>query len=129
MFRIYIWMDGQKFDADNFQSCLGASLKGSVEVRKRMNNGVVEQYGKYWSSEVQEIAFDRPEEEVTKLLRRYEFEIRRAKASNATRIVAEIVAEYDTVDDVRGFYFSTELIRLLAELGVSIDIDIVRRLS
>src|SRR5258705_1621760 len=81
MFSVYIWIDGEKFEADNFQQNLSVGLTGSVKTRKRMKDGVVEQAGKYWTSEVIEPISDDPETELFKLLMRYKNEILRAKTS------------------------------------------------
>lgn len=129
MVSVYFWMAGENFDADDFQSRLGENLKGTVESRKRMIDGRVERFGRYWKSEVSKAVSDEPEEELARLIVRYSSEIRNARASHATQIMAEIVVQYDSPEDVHGFHFTAETIRLFAELGVSVDIDVVRRLT
>jgi hypothetical protein len=121
MFTIYFWIDGQAFDADRFQSGLAAHLTGSVETRKRLRNGAVEQHSKYWKSEVRTSVSESPERELAALLSRYKAEILRANAGDGVRIVAEIVAQYDGIDDARGFPFESETVRLLAELGSNVS--------
>ncbi|PYQ03488.1 MAG: hypothetical protein DMF83_20985 [Acidobacteria bacterium] len=128
MFTVYFWIDGQGFDADRFQSGLAQHLMGTVEARKRMRNGAVEPYGRYWKSEVRASISEAPEKELAALLSRYKAEILRARAGDGVRIVAEIVAEYDSIEDARGFHLTSATVQLLAELGVALDIDIVRRL-
>mgnify|MGYP001277097515 CR=1 FL=1 len=129
MYSIYIWIDGDQFDADEFQRNLSPGLIGSVQSRKRFTSGVVEHFGKYWESEVKDSIFDHPEEELVNLFVRYKHELLRARAEKASRIVGEIVATYRNLDEARGFYLSHEMIQLLAQLSASIDIDIVRDLE
>jgi hypothetical protein len=129
MVTVYFWIDGEGFDPDDFQSGLAVDLRGTVESRKRMVDGRVERYGRNWKSEVRTPVSDEPEEELVRLLSRYGAELVRARAKNATRIMAEIVSEYGSLEDIGGFYFSAETIRLLAEFGVSVDIDVVRRIT
>ena len=50
------------------------------------------------------------------------------RSRNASRIVVEIVAEYDKVGNYTGFYFSADTIQLISEIGAGIDIDLVERM-
>ena len=126
MFQVYLWIDGESFDAASFGR--DAKLTGTVETRKRVANHAVERFGAYWRSEVRATSSDDPEGELAELISRYKGEIQRARASNATRIVGQIVAEYESVDDLRGFHFSVETMRFFADLGVAVDVDVVRGL-
>ena len=129
MFRIYIWMDGENFDAETFQNSLDDSLRGTVDTRKRVIKGRVERFAPYWMSEVCTPALHDIEGEFIRLLSRYRTAILRARASHATRIVVEIVAEFASVDDMRGFYLPPDVLRLLSEMGAAVDVDIVPKIS
>jgi hypothetical protein len=126
MFRIYIWIDGVDFDPDKFQNTLDEALKGTVALRKRIRDGIVENSGKYWKSEVLEVTSGHPEEKLNDLLIRFKSELLSIKNTQSARIVVELVAEYDDPSLVRGFFFSEQTIQLLAEVGAALDIDVVR---
>lgn len=129
-FRTYVWVDGESFDADSFNaSSEDASLQGLVLSRKKLTNGKVESGGRYWKSEVIDVFSEYPEEALSKLLSRLKDELLRIRDLPGIRIVAELVAEYEDTDSMRGFFFTKENIRLLAELGANLDIDVVRKLK
>jgi hypothetical protein len=129
MFRIYLWIDGSNFDPDLFQTTTGAELGGQVVTTKRMREGSVEAGPKYWkSSEIQVDTRD-PEDRLFKLLSRIKSDLDEVKKEVGVRLVAEIVEYVDDLDSLQGFFFSSELVQLLAEMGLGLDIDIVRRLS
>jgi hypothetical protein len=125
VFKIYFWLSGEVFDPDSFQTIHGHNLNGSVAIRKRIKNDIVEYHGKYWKSEVREGIQNKPEDELLNMLQQYRTVILQARSLSATQIVAEIVAEFSSLEDVRGFYFSSQTITLLEELGMSVDIDIL----
>jgi hypothetical protein len=127
MFKIYFWIDGESFDADSFQAGLEENIRGSLEVRRRMNNGTVETFGRYWKSVVWDVTVENPETELVKLISIYENEIQQTSAASSVRIVAEMVYEVASDDGLAGFYFSAEALSLFARLGINLDIDIVRR--
>ena len=108
MLTMYFWIDGERFDPDDFQSGLAADLRGTVESRKRIVDGRAERYGRYWKSEVLTPTASEPEEELARLLSRYRAELVRARAMNGTRVMAEIVSECGSPEDVGGFYFSAD---------------------
>lgn len=128
-FDIYIWIDGINFDPDRFQAGIAANLGGEVRSRKRVEGQRIAEAGKYWRSEVLSPAEDCVEEELLKLILKFKAEIQRAKSLGADRVFAEIVGYMKDVDHLRGFYISKELSRLLSELDMDLDIDIVRMLK
>lgn len=129
MIKIYFWIDGESFDADGFQAGLAENFRGTLEVRRRINNGVVETFGKYWRSVIKDVIVEDLETALNNLIRLYESEIQKMGAGSPARIVAEIVYEVASNDDLRGFYFSVETLSLFARLGISLDIDIVRQIA
>jgi hypothetical protein len=131
MFQIYLWIDGESFDSDSFIANLAEDSRGSIELRRRMNGGIVEISGKYWKSVVREIT-DGPETELTNLVRLYEPAIQKARLNHgcsSIRVMAEIVQEVTSIDSLRGFYFSVEDLSLFVQLGICLDVDIVRKVA
>ena len=128
MFTVYIWIDGPDFDPDAFQKKLDPKLRGKVELRKRMNQGKVERFGKYWKSKAHDPVEDDPTPNLATSLREYRDALLHARAMGASRVVAEVVAEFGSVDEARGVFLSNDVIALLAECQTALDIDIVRRL-
>jgi hypothetical protein len=129
MFTVYLWIDGPDFDPDRFQRELPESLRGVVESRKRMHNGKVEAAGKYWKSVSRKVSDEDPIEGLSDCLQQYRDSLLNARKQGATRVVAEIVAQFGSLDEARGLYLSDEAIQLLAECRTSLDVDVVRRLQ
>lgn len=129
MFRVYIWIDGNGFDPDQFQGKYGASLGGTVHARKKMRDGAVEISEKYWKSEVLEPISAHPEDELNRLMVKLKPALLSVKNIPNVRVVAEIVEEVGDVDSMSGFFFSDMTIQLLAEVGACVDIDLVRRVT
>lgn len=125
MFEIYLWADGKKFDAASFRNSILSPFKGTVESRKRSAKGVET----FWKSEVRKSIGKNPDAELFKLLTAHKSDLLRARTKGANRIFAEIVAEWNNLNEVGGFYFSAKIIRLLSEIGASVDIDIYERFS
>ena len=126
-FPVYLWIDGSDFDPDLFQRTTGAELGGQVVTTKRMRDGAVQAGPKYWkSSEIQVDTRD-PEDHLYKLLSRIKSGLGGVKQQVGVRLVAEIVEYVDDLESVQGFFFSPEVVQLLAEMGLGLDIDIVRR--
>lgn len=123
--EIYLWADGKNFDVDRFQGTLPARIRGTSELRKGVKRGVV----KYWKSEVRKVISGNPEPALHNLLFKYKFGLLRARENGATRVFAEIVVNWRSLDELCGFYFSNKTVRLLSEIGASIDIDIYERFS
>lgn len=126
MFTAYLWVDGTGFDADAFQRDVGAKFGGSVGSRKRMRDGVVESGPKYWTSRMIPIESGDPEDKLVELLTQLKPELIKLRAVPGVRLVVELVQEIKNLQSVRGVFFSTATLQLLAEMGVGLDIDIVR---
>lgn len=125
MYEVYLWADGRKFDVVSFKNALPSSLRGTAELRKRAANGVRE----YWKSEVKKNISNNPEAELLRLLVKYKSALLRARKRGANRVSAEIVVGWQSLEEISGFYFSDKMIRLLSEIGASVDIDIYERFS
>lgn len=125
MLEIYLWADGRKFDVDKFQVALPLAVRGTSEVRQGVKIGV----NKYWKSEVRKTRSRNPDEELCRILEKYGPVLLGAREAGASRIFAEIVVNWQKLDEVGGFYFSDKSIRLLSDLGASLDIDVYERFS
>jgi uncharacterized protein DUF4279 len=124
MFTVYVWVDGNAFDADAFQRTVGSRLGGTVVSRKQMRDGSVELREKSWKSPEIRVDSGYPEDQLQKLLMQMKPELAELAKVPGTRLIAEVVAYFDDPESVGGFFFSPEAIRLMAELGIGLDIDI-----
>jgi len=129
MFEVYLWIDGDGFDADTFQQSVGSRLGGAVMTRKRMRDGIVEVSGKYWKSRVVQIDSGHPEDDLVKLLTQLRPALAQIPKAPTIRRMAEIVEELSDEHQPQGFFFAVDTIELLAEMNFSLDIDVVRRLA
>ena len=127
MFTVYLWIDGREFDAARFRESLPGDIRGTVEARKRMQNGIAEVYQHYWKS-TPRMSSENPAAPLASELQVYRQWLTKARAEGATRVVAQIVGTFSSVDDVRGVYLFEDVVRLLSECGVSLDVDLVRKL-
>lgn len=128
-FKVYVWIDGDQFDPKGFNDSLGANLKGAARTGSRLVGGRALEGRSYWMSEVVNAHPEAPEESLTKLLTTLKPELARICDLPGIRIVAELVVRYEDTDPLRGFYFSRKLIDILAEVGASVDVDVVRNLQ
>ena len=129
MFIIYLIIDGSNFDPDLFQRTTGAKLGGQVVTTKQMRDGSVKAGPKLWKSPEIQVDTRDPEDHLYKLLSRIKSDFRGVKKLGATRLIAEIVEYVDDLESVQGFFFSSEVVQLLAEMGLGLDIDILQRVS
>lgn len=128
-FEIYLWIDGDRFDANRFNSAIAKDLAGKVRPYKRVMGREVGKAGMYWKSKIISPAEDCVEEKLLALLLKFKSEISRAKEFGADRIFAQIAAYMGDIDHLRGYYLSKEILRVLVELDMELDIDIVRQLK
>lgn len=128
-FRIYVWVDGAEFEPESFNDGLGVELKGDVLSRKRVVDGNTEDAGRYWRSKVIEDPSGCPEESLGMLLAAMRPFLQRIRDLPSIRITAELVAECEESDALRGYFFSADVIQILAAVGASLDIDVVRLLK
>lgn len=120
--EIYLWADGKNFDVNRFQGTLPARIRGTSELHRGVRSG-------YWKSEVRKVVSGNPEPALHNLLSKYKFGLLRARENGATRVFAEIVVNWHSLDELGDFCFSNKTVRLLSEIGASIDIDIYERFS
>lgn len=121
--RTYIWIEGKNFSPKTFQSQLDKSLRGTVEWRKRVRDGVVERVREHWKSPFL-VAGDHEKaiknlHDLISQLRPKLIEIK----NDDIIIMAEVVSYCHRSNEVQGFYLPTETINLLSEVGASLDID------
>lgn len=129
MFIVSVIIDGSNFDPDLFQRTIGAKLGGRVVTTKRYREGSGQAGPKFWTSSEIQVDTRDPEDHLYKLLRRIKSDLRGVKKLGATRLIAEIVEYVDDLESVQGFFFSSEVVQLLAEMGLGLDIDILQRVS
>jgi len=127
--RVYVKIFGPSFDAEAFQRAIGSKHGGQVRVTQRIQDGSVEVSGRYWRSKIVEVGYaEDPGEALFQLLSEIEAILVGVAKEPSTCVTAEVVEEIDDLEALVGFYFSRDLIRLLARISADIDVDIVRRL-
>jgi hypothetical protein len=126
MFRIYLSIDGETFDAGDFSRKTG----GRVAFRKRLGDGRTEAFGAYWSSvEVAGVPGDLVDSHVQRLLSQYRDAVVAVSHQPGVRVMLEIVQEYRGPDSVAGLFLSRETLRLVADMQANLDVDIAQDLS
>ena len=127
---IYFWIES---DDDFYEKVLeiDPSKKfGTIENRKKMIDGKMQLHGKYWKSNK---LFAQQSETlellINDLLTQSHGVIILAQESAISRIFLQIVSRSKTVEELSGFYFSSETLQRLAKLKIAIDIDQVRELK
>ena len=123
MLTAYLWAAGPEFDARHFHREHGA---GSVRETKSMQGTRIVPGRAEWESDRIDLSDDIPtDRSIGLLLQRYGRLIDDARSGGATEIFLQFVGRY--VDrDANGLYLSPDLMRALADRGVSLDYDIVR---
>lgn len=127
--RIYVWIDGDNFDAKQFNDSLNAESRGEIKQRKRVESGHVVAAGTYWMSRVSEAEGNLLDVAVCKLVKSIKENLLPLSKKSGVRIVLEVAAEYDDAEPLRGYFLSRESIELLSEIGAGLDIDVVRSLQ
>lgn len=125
MLTFYIWIDGKDFSPDDFQRMHGAKLDGIVKTRQFVRNGAANEPEKFWQSEVIECGVGELDDALKTLLLKLQPGLSESRDIPTRRIALEIVQRYRGIQSVHGFYFSLQTVRMLAEAGISLDIDIV----
>lgn len=124
MLTAYLWVAGEGFNAKQFDrehEGKGMLRETKVMQGRRVVPGPVE-----WESSRIEVPAQLPSDQVVgDLLQWFVPIIEDAKRGGATEIYLQFLGQY--VDrDANGLHLSPELMRALAERGVSVDYDIVR---
>lgn len=80
-----------------------------------------------WQTKYHAVESSFPEDDLRDLLTSYKnrFVVINTYRSNLDEVVATIIAQFDPHDPPHGYSFSSETIRLLAEIGASLEIDAV----
>jgi hypothetical protein len=121
MFKIYLYIDGPKFEADRF---LQATKLGRLSVRKRLAHGQVHQRY-YWRSDEFSLEALAPQG-LERLLEWIGPTIDLSREYGDAECVLQIVRYVSSPDEVAGLNLSRRTIQLLSSLGVSLDYDIAR---
>lgn len=127
--QICLHVDGDSFDAAGFSKGNLPLLDGQALKYHRLNDGVVEEYGDYWKSELWDIEFDDLSDKLNELIIKYEAKILAASQYGGTRIIADIVVAYAISEPARGYYFTDKTIALLCGVGASLSIDVITDLD
>lgn len=124
--KIYVWIDGIDFDAKKFSELSTPPMKGSVCFRKLIKNGSEHEGPSYWKSEVFQTDSENLDNKLGELLDSLKGFGRSIPKSS--RVVVQIVSEYETTRDLAGYYFSSKLVSVMSELGAALDIDVVEKI-
>lgn len=122
--EIYIYIDGREFDPAKFDASLPLVLSGEVRPIFRMSKGVKKTVGKYWRSKIRSVAESKVEAALLLVIKQYESHLRRAKATGANRIFANIVSRSAKPPRLSGLHFSRELLQALVRVGAEVDLSL-----
>lgn len=122
--RTYIWIEGDGFVPTEFQTKVPSNYSGSIEFRKKVQDGVVRKVREHWKSPKLESC---DHQGIVKKLHNMVYQLRPALVGireEGLMICAEIVIHYEIGNEKHGgVYLPPETVQLLAETGMSIDID------
>lgn len=123
MLTAYVWAAGPEFKAQRFLQHEG---EGTLRLTKVMKSGREVPGPAEWESRKFELPNDVPTDEaIRKLWPYFGSLIDDAKRMGASEIFLQFVGRF--VDrDGNGLYLSPDVMRALAERGVSVDYDIVK---
>lgn len=122
--NVCVWIDGEEFSPEAFQSKLDPNLKGTTEFGTRLRDVVLERDGGYYWRSPELKAADY-EDATTKLhdlvaqLRPALLEIR----NDGVRVTGEIVSSCYRSEEAHGFSLPHDTMTLFSEVGASLDID------
>ena len=127
-FKIYLTIEGNNFNPTLFNNMLDELITGEVIQRKRVGSHALNENTNltYWRSKSYEVtASNYPEDTLFNLITLLANNAQDFLAKESVKISANIVEYLKHTDSPRGFFFSSELIKVLAQLNAEIDTDIV----
>lgn len=128
--EVYFWIES---DESFFEKILKNDLLsklGTIEHRKKMIDGSIHLSSKYWKSNpLSTEQSSNLDQLIDAQLKQVHQLIRFALETAVSKIFLQIVTRSKTIEELSGFYFSTDLLQRLADLKIAIDIDQVRNLK
>ena len=109
-----------------FNNILDECNAGEVIQRKCVGNNALNANLTYWRSKSYEVtASNYPEDTLFNLVTSLANNAQEFLLKESVKISVNIVEYLKNTDNPRGFFFSSELIKVLAQLNAEIDTDIV----
>jgi hypothetical protein len=123
MYTAFIYVDGVQFDAKRFLAAHGAVVGGTLRLSKTGNTpGQPPDYRNYWTSDkiaLRNLSDDALIEFVSRIAR----ELSLFKISESTEVCLVLVGEWKATGDAFGLFIPTIVLKLLADLNGSIDVN------
>lgn len=121
-FRLTLYISGENFLPELFNSSLPDSMKGQEKITRSIK-GIKQ--NKYWYYEYVVPEGEKPEELLSDLIKSYSvyLEDLNFQVKNLNKY-ASIVGNFNSLDEIRGFFISKELMLSCGSLGFEIDIDL-----
>ena len=119
--RIYIRID-DIVEASNIINAFPEQLKGEIKGRKAIIDKEVKIVSQYWVSSIKELEMTNAQQilcALKELLAEYEIYFTSLKYQPSV----SIVLKYSSPDEVGGIFLDSQLIKVLAKINSSIDID------
>ncbi|MGI9303461.1 MAG: hypothetical protein ACR2RB_12250 [Gammaproteobacteria bacterium] len=121
--RVSVWIEGKEFSPEEFQSNLDEPLQGTIEYRKKLEDGIVQRTREHWKSPIYEAKNHKGAiTKIHELISQLRPALQKIKHENTT-VCAELVSHCGDSGEAHGFYLPLDTIALLAEVGASLDID------